>query len=41
VQTEVEPEAGANALEDRVNEVLPLAPKEGEDGKPEAEQKAP
>jgi hypothetical protein len=31
VQTEIEPDAGANALEDRVNAVLPLADKE--DGK--------
>ncbi|KAL3938745.1 MAG: hypothetical protein SGARI_001622, partial [Bacillariaceae sp.] len=31
VQTEVEPDAGANALEDRVNAVLPLANKEDED----------
>ena len=28
VQTEVEPEAGANALEDRVNAVLPLQNKD-------------
>jgi PAS domain-containing protein len=28
VQTEIEPDAGANALEDRVNAVLPLADKE-------------
>ena len=28
VQTEVEPDAGANALEDRVNAVLPLQMKE-------------
>jgi hypothetical protein len=31
VQTEVEPDAGANALEDRVNAVLPLANKDDED----------
>ncbi|KAG7356244.1 PAS/PAC sensor hybrid histidine kinase [Nitzschia inconspicua] len=31
VQTEVEPDAGANALEDRVNAVLPLANKEDEE----------
>ncbi|KAL3918907.1 MAG: hypothetical protein SGILL_004019, partial [Bacillariaceae sp.] len=31
VQTEVEPDAGANALEDRVNAVLPLADKEDEE----------
>ena len=28
VQTEVEPDAGANALEDRVNAVLPLQNKD-------------
>jgi len=35
VQTEIEPDAGANALEDRVNAVMPLANKEDaeEDGK--------
>ena len=32
VQTEVEPEAGANALEDRVNAVLPLQNKDDEEG---------
>jgi len=31
VQTEIEPDAGANALEDRVNAVMPLANKEDED----------
>ena len=31
VQTEVEPEAGANALEDRVNAVLPLQNKDEDD----------
>ena len=31
VQTEVDPEAGANALEDRVNAVLPLREKEDGD----------
>mmetsp|Transcript_13226 Transcript_13226/g.37214 ORF Transcript_13226/g.37214 Transcript_13226/m.37214 type:complete len:481 (+) Transcript_13226:482-1924(+) len=31
VQTEVEPDAGANALEDRVNAVMPLANKDEED----------
>jgi hypothetical protein len=31
VQTEVEPDAGANALEDRVNAVLPLQNKDDED----------
>merc|ERR1712238_215177 len=31
VQTEIEPDAGANALEDRVNAVMPLANKEEED----------
>ena len=31
MQTEVEPDAGANALEDRVNAVLPLANKEDEE----------
>lgn len=31
VQTEVEPDYGANALEDRVNAVLPLQNKEDED----------
>jgi PAS domain S-box-containing protein len=30
VQTEIEPDAGANALEDRVNAVMPLANKEDE-----------
>jgi hypothetical protein len=35
VQTEVEPEAGANALEDRVNAVLPLQNKEDEDDEDE------
>lgn len=33
MQTEIEPDAGANALEDRVNAVLPLANKEDEDDK--------
>mmetsp|Transcript_13963 Transcript_13963/g.22471 ORF Transcript_13963/g.22471 Transcript_13963/m.22471 type:complete len:468 (+) Transcript_13963:494-1897(+) len=33
VQTEVEPDAGANALEDRVNAVLPLANKDEEEEK--------
>ena len=28
VQTEIEPDAGANALEDRVNAVMPLANKD-------------
>jgi hypothetical protein len=28
VQTEIEPDAGANALEDRVNAVLPLQNKD-------------
>jgi PAS domain S-box-containing protein len=37
VQTEVEPDAGANALEDRVNAVLPLANKDDDD---EEEQEA-
>ena len=37
VQTEIEPDAGANALEDRVNAVLPLADKE-EDDKEEKEE---
>eukprot|EP00538_Stauroneis_constricta_P013241 CAMPEP_0119555116 /NCGR_PEP_ID=MMETSP1352-20130426/7427_1 /TAXON_ID=265584 /ORGANISM="Stauroneis constricta, Strain CCMP1120" /LENGTH=610 /DNA_ID=CAMNT_0007601829 /DNA_START=521 /DNA_END=2353 /DNA_ORIENTATION=- len=32
VQTEIEPEMGANALEDRVNAVLPLQAKEDENG---------
>eukprot|EP00428_Durinskia_dybowskii_P014198 CAMPEP_0170209774 /NCGR_PEP_ID=MMETSP0116_2-20130129/4478_1 /TAXON_ID=400756 /ORGANISM="Durinskia baltica, Strain CSIRO CS-38" /LENGTH=458 /DNA_ID=CAMNT_0010460259 /DNA_START=229 /DNA_END=1605 /DNA_ORIENTATION=- len=32
VQTEVEPDYGANALEDRVNAVLPLQNKDDEDG---------
>mmetsp|Transcript_42824 Transcript_42824/g.103395 ORF Transcript_42824/g.103395 Transcript_42824/m.103395 type:complete len:509 (-) Transcript_42824:1887-3413(-) len=38
VQTEIEPDAGANALEDRVNAVLPLADKEEDekDGKDES-----
>jgi len=31
VQTEIEPDAGANALEDRVNAVMPLANKEEDD----------
>ena len=31
MQTEVEPDYGANALEDRVNAVLPLQNKEDED----------
>lgn len=31
VQTEIEPDAGANALEDRVNAVMPLANKDDED----------
>ena len=31
VQTEIEPDAGANALEDRVNAVMPLANKEDEE----------
>ena len=31
VQCEVQPEAGASALEDKVNAVLPLQNKEGED----------
>ena len=31
VQTEVEPDAGANALEDRVNAVLPLQNKDDDD----------
>ncbi|VEU34876.1 unnamed protein product [Pseudo-nitzschia multistriata] len=31
VQTEIEPDAGANALEDRVNAVMPLANKDEED----------
>lgn len=31
MQTEVEPEAGANALEDRVNAVLPLQNKDDDD----------
>lgn len=31
MQTEVEPDAGANALEDRVNAVLPLQDKEDDD----------
>jgi hypothetical protein len=31
VQTEIEPDAGANALEDRVNAVLPLANKDDDD----------
>jgi len=31
VQTEIEPDAGANALEDRVNAVMPLANKEDDD----------
>ena len=37
MQTEIEPDAGANALEDRVNAVLPLADKE-EDDKDEKEE---
>ncbi len=32
MQTEVEPDYGANALEDRVNAVLPLQNKDDEDG---------
>jgi len=32
VQTEIEPDAGANALEDRVNAVLPLQTKDDEYG---------
>mmetsp|Transcript_29109 Transcript_29109/g.41179 ORF Transcript_29109/g.41179 Transcript_29109/m.41179 type:complete len:550 (+) Transcript_29109:180-1829(+) len=32
VQCEVEPEAGSSALEDKVNSVLPLQQKEGEEG---------
>mmetsp|Transcript_19890 Transcript_19890/g.29043 ORF Transcript_19890/g.29043 Transcript_19890/m.29043 type:complete len:190 (-) Transcript_19890:1609-2178(-) len=32
VQCAVDPEAGASALEDKVNSVLPLAHKEGEEG---------
>ena len=32
VQCEVQPEAGASALEDKVNAVLPLQTKEGEEG---------
>jgi len=35
VQTEVEPDYGANALEDRVNAVLPLQNKDDEDGNSE------
>ena len=35
VQTEIEPDAGANALEDRVNAVLPLQNKD-EDEKEES-----
>ena len=31
VQTEIEPDAGANALEDRVNAVMPLANKDDDD----------
>jgi hypothetical protein len=31
VQTEVEPDYGANALEDRVNAVLPLQNKDDDD----------
>lgn len=31
MQTEIEPDAGANALEDRVNAVLPLQMKEEEE----------
>ena len=32
MQTEIEPDAGANALEDRVNAVLPLQNKDDENG---------
>jgi PAS domain S-box-containing protein len=38
VQTEVEPDAGANALEDRVNAVLPLANKDDEDDREGSEE---
>lgn len=31
VQCEVEPETGASALEDKVNSILPLMTKEGEE----------
>jgi len=31
VQCEVEPDVGANALEEKVNAVLPLLPKDGKD----------
>lgn len=37
VQTEIEADAGANALEDRVNAVMPLANKE--DDEEEGKQK--
>jgi hypothetical protein len=37
VQTEIEPEAGANALEDRVNAVLPLQNKDEDDDDDEDE----
>jgi len=41
VQTEVEPDYGANALEDRVNAVLPLQNKDddGDDGGDDNESK--
>jgi hypothetical protein len=35
VQTEVEPDYGANALEDRVNAVMPLQDKEDEEDEDE------
>jgi len=38
VQTEIEPDAGANALEDRVNAVMPLANKEDEEEEAMANQ---
>lgn len=40
VQTEIEPDAGANALEDRVNAVMPLANKEDEEEEAMANQKS-